>query len=119
MIVSMVNPSVYNVQSCLAALPDNIQKDFRNCCEFAFQAIEKKRATFSQHVVVKHFSQSSDDTKHCFGLLQSLELPLEVSKLGGSFQFLHPVLMEYLAAVYLTQQDISTQLETCCFSSRL
>ena len=93
MIVSMVNPSVYNVQSCLAALPDNIQKDFWNCCEIAFQAIEKKRITFSQHVLVNHFPKSSDDTKHCFDLLQSLELPLEVSKLGASFQLLHPVLM--------------------------
>lgn len=116
MIVSMVkaksSPSLYKMQLCFAALPDDIQEDFLNFCKFAFQAIEKNSTTFTQHDVLAHFPQSLHDADFFFGMLQPLELPFEVSK-TTFFQFVHPVLMEYLAALYLTQQNVHTQLDIC------
>ena len=91
-IVSTVKKEGYSsIQLGFAGFPDDIQEHFWHCCRFAFQAIEKKEITFSQHDVAMHF-----------GLLQPLELPFEASR-EAFFQFVHPVVMEYLAALHLTQ----------------
>ena len=111
-VVKKSHPHNHNVHLCFTALPDGIQECFMHWCEFAFQAIGKEGTIFSQCDVANHFPQCSDEIRSCFGLLQHTELPFEVLN-KQVLQFLHPVIMEYLAALYLSQQEMDTQLEMC------
>ena len=93
------------------SLPKELQQSFSLLCEFAFKALKENRIAYSQDELSEFFPQGSalDENILCFGLLQSAETVLETGR-RVSFHFLHLTLMEYLAALHLSEQPKSTLL---------
>ena len=122
MILNVILRNIQKKDSCnnvsnlpnFDALPKELQQSFKLLCKFAFEAMKKNQIVFSQEELVEFLPEgfALDEKILCFGLLQSAETVLETGH-GVSFHFLHLTIMEYLAALHLSEQTESTQP---CFS---
>ena len=93
------------------SLPADLQQPWWLLCEFAFQALEKDQLVFSQEELLNFFPKGLAYEKIIyFGLLQSTETILDIGY-GVSFNFLHLIFQEYLAALHLARQSPDKQLK--------
>ena len=93
-------------------LPEGLQQSWWLLCQFACEALDKDAIVFSKKELLECFPQglAFDYKILCFGLLQSAETVLDVTCVV-SFNFVHLTFMEYLAALYLSNQPLDKQLQ--------
>ena len=91
-------------------LPVALQQSWWLLCEFAFQTLKKDQLIFSDRELKSFFPQGLDldDNILCFGLMQSTVSSFGVG-CGRSFHFLHLTFQEYLAALFLVNQECASR----------
>ena len=90
------------------SIPKELQQSWRLLCDFAFQTILKDHTIFYREELTAFFPLDISLSKtilHFGMLVPSMQL-VETD----SFQFLHPTLQKFLAALHLVMQSAETQL---------
>ena len=87
------------------ALLTDLKPSWQALCRFAYETFDRDQIVFSEEELATCFPQglALDKNIHCFGLLQSSLSVLKEGH-GVSFNFLHLIIQEYLAALYLVDQ---------------
>ena len=100
--------------SSFNSLPEDIKHSWNLLCEFAFLSITKDQIVFSRDELASFWPHSStiDENIFRFGLLQAAQSIFAVGS-GTSFHFLHLTFQEFLAALYLSKQQLETQILVC------
>ena len=85
-------------------IPESLKKSWCDLCEFAFKALKYHQIVFSKKELPE-ISKDGDEQVLCFGLMQSVETVLALTR-EVSYNFLHLTFMEYLAALHLSKQPL-------------
>lgn len=103
--------SVHSLTS-FDSIPGDLQDAWWYQCQFAFQMLKQGQIVFAEHDFSRIFPQSSTVLSDIlsFGLLQQAEVYFETGR-EISFHYVHLTIQEYLAALHLTRQPGSRQLE--------
>ena len=89
-------------------LPKELQRLWWLVCDLAFRKIKKGHAPFTRLEANKFLSTELEQVSY-FGLLKSISMPKR-GDVHFYFEFLHPAIEEYLAALHLGRQNEAVQL---------